>query len=69
MYFDQLLGAAHTQKLVETFFSPVFNLFCLKKWFDQLSGARSIGKLVEIHINHVLPILEYNVLIKNMWET
>ena len=24
VYFDQLLGAAHTQKLVETFFSAVF---------------------------------------------
>ena len=28
MYFDQLLGAAHTQKLVELLFSAVFNLFC-----------------------------------------
>ena len=28
MYFDQLLGAARTQKLVETFFQPFFNLFC-----------------------------------------
>ena len=27
VYFDQLLGAAHTQKLVETFFSAVFQLF------------------------------------------
>ena len=28
MYFDQLLGAERTQKLVETFFSAVFNLIC-----------------------------------------
>ena len=26
MYFDQLLGAASTQKLVETFFQPFFNI-------------------------------------------
>ena len=26
--FDQLLGAVCTQKLVETFFQPFFNLFC-----------------------------------------
>ena len=25
VYFDQLLGAAHTQKLVETLFSAIFN--------------------------------------------
>ena len=28
VYFDQLLGAAHTQKMVETFFSAVFQPFC-----------------------------------------
>ena len=28
VYFDQLLGAARTQKLVELLFSAVFNLFC-----------------------------------------
>ena len=28
LYFDLLLGAVHTQKLVETLFSAVFNLFC-----------------------------------------
>ena len=28
VYFDQLLDAACTQKLVETFFQPFFNLFC-----------------------------------------
>ena len=27
VYFDQLLGAAHTQKLVETFFLAVFQPF------------------------------------------
>ena len=62
VYFDQLLGAACTQKLVETFFSfsDVFLCFqpCYhwkrsknswKKIFDQLLGARSTDKLVEIH--------------------
>ena len=29
LYFDQLLGAVHTRKLVETLFSAVVNLFCL----------------------------------------
>ena len=28
MYFDQLLGAAHTRKLIELLFSAVFKLFC-----------------------------------------
>ena len=28
VYFDQLSGAERTQKLVETFFKPFFNLFC-----------------------------------------
>ena len=28
VYFDQRLGAGRTQKLVETFFQPFFNLFC-----------------------------------------
>ena len=28
VYFDQLLGAARTQKLIETFFQHFFNLFC-----------------------------------------
>ena len=28
VYFDQLSGAACTQKLVKTFFSAVFKLFC-----------------------------------------
>ena len=28
VYFDQLLVAARTQKVVETFFQPFFNLFC-----------------------------------------
>ena len=28
VYFDQLSGAADTRKLVETFFSPFFDLFC-----------------------------------------
>ena len=28
MYFDQLLGAGRTRKLVKTFFQPFFNLFC-----------------------------------------
>ena len=28
VYFDQLLGAARTQKIVEQLFSAVFNLFC-----------------------------------------
>ena len=28
VYFNQLLGAARTQKLVETLFSPMFSLFC-----------------------------------------
>ena len=28
MYFNQLLGAVRTLKLVETFFQPFFNLFC-----------------------------------------
>ena len=28
VYFDQLLGVARTQKLVELLFSAVFNLFC-----------------------------------------
>ena len=28
MYFDQLLGAARTRKLIELLFSAVFNLFC-----------------------------------------
>ena len=43
VYFDQLLGAARAQKLVETFFSDVFQRF------DKLLGARSTQKLVEIH--------------------
>ena len=28
MYFDKLLGAVRTQKLVKLFFSAVFKLFC-----------------------------------------
>ena len=28
MYFDQLLGAAPTQKLAELLFSAIFKLFC-----------------------------------------
>ena len=30
-YFNQLMGAAQTQKLVETFFSTVFQPFLFKK--------------------------------------
>ena len=33
VYFDQLLGAAHIQKLVELLFSAVFNLFYSFKTF------------------------------------
>ena len=33
MYFDQLMGDARTQKLVETFFPPFFNLFCSFKTY------------------------------------
>ena len=59
VYFDQLLEAARTKKLVETLFSAVFNLFCsfqiffsdftAEMCFDQLLGARSTQKLVKIH--------------------
>ena len=31
VYFDQLLGAARTQKLVEILFSAVFHLFCFSR--------------------------------------
>ena len=33
VYFNQLLGAARTWKLVKTLFSAVFNLFCLFQTF------------------------------------
>ena len=34
VYFDQFLGAAHTQKLVETFFQPFLNFFVHFKAFS-----------------------------------
>ena len=54
VYFDQLLGAARTQKLVETFFQPFFNLFvplyhCLfNKWlvyYQRVEDEKIIFKL------------------------
>ena len=38
VYFDQLSGAARTQKLIETLFSAVFNLKILKKDKYQRTG-------------------------------
>ena len=59
MYFDQLLGAARTQKLVELLFSAIFNLFLfisnLFQWFQQKTSekeqkkAASTWKLIKIH--------------------
>ena len=50
VFFDQLLGAAHTWKLVETLLSAVSKLFVHFKpfsvYFDQLLGAHSTRKLV-----------------------
>ena len=34
VYFNELLGAAHTQKLVEILFSAVFNLFLFRLAFE-----------------------------------
>ena len=58
VYFNQILGAAHNQKLVETLFLP-FSTFLVHfkqkrlktaeyKYCDQLSGAHSTRKLVKI---------------------
>ena len=33
VYFNQLSGAAHTQKLAELLFSAILNLFCYFKTF------------------------------------
>ena len=41
MYFDQLLGAAPTQKLVKLLFSAVFNLFVDFKPFSVISRLKS----------------------------
>ena len=47
VYFDQLLGAARTQKLVETLFSAVFNLFLLIsnlfQWFHGWNHCKTSG--------------------------
>ena len=41
VYFDQPLGAAHSQKLVELLFSAIFNLFCSFQTFSVISRLKS----------------------------
>ena len=46
VYFDQLLGAARTQKLVKILFSVVFNLFCsFQTFFSYKASSNCISKL------------------------
>ena len=45
MYFDQLLGAARTQKLVKTFFSAVFQPFFHFKAFSVVSRLKLTKKV------------------------
>ena len=57
VYFDQLLGAACTLKLVKTLFFSCFPKKVENGWkkcFDQLFGARSTQKLVKIHNSCIL---------------
>ena len=58
MYFDQLLGAAHTQKLIELQKSTEKDNFGVPpQGVDQLLGACSIQKLVEIHNSYCILIM------------
>ena len=45
VYFDHLLGAACTQKLVETIFQPFFNLFCSFQTFSVISRLKSLKNI------------------------
>ena len=50
VYFEQLLGATRTRKLVEILFFSRFQRFLfISNHFDQLLGERSTRKLVKIH--------------------
>ena len=41
VYFDQLLGAVRTQKLVKLLFSAIFNLFCsFQAFFSEINKIR-----------------------------
>ena len=47
VYFDQLLGAARTQKLVKTLFSAVFNHYDLK-----LMKKSALNKQIILPVEH-----------------
>ena len=44
VYFDQLLGAARTQRLVETFFSAIFQPFLFISELFQKKTPKSVEK-------------------------
>ena len=68
VYFDQLLGAARTHKLVKLLFSTVFNLFCPFQTFFSDFTLEINKKHVKLNKKRVLSYFAYSSKLVDMQE-
>ena len=67
VYFNHLLGAARTQKLVKILFSAVFNLFVHFKPFSVISRLKSTKNVWKLKKMCFCPLLKLKTAEKVLW--